>query len=84
MWMDFLTLLIAVALTQYSTIKHLLLISSWERHLSPLKAAVTSRQPLGNSPARIYVGEMGYNCLWYYKTFLAKALAAHGASVGPS
>lgn len=58
------TPVIAVALNQYSTIKHLLLISSWEHHLSPLRAAVTSSRPLGSSPARIYVGEMGYNCVY--------------------
>lgn len=60
----FVSHLIAVALNQYSSIEHPVLISSWECSLPPLRADVTSSRPLDNSPACVYIGETGYNCVY--------------------
>lgn len=81
----FVSHLIAVALNQYSSIEHPVFISSWERSLPPLRAGVTSSRSLDNSPACVYIGETGYNCVYdAIKSFLAKTLAAHDMSLGPS
>lgn len=41
----------------------------------PLRGGMTSSRPLGYSPVRIYVAEMGYNCVYdAIKSFWPKPL----------
>lgn len=71
----FVSHLIAVALDQYSSIKHPVSSSSWECCLPPLRAGVTWSRPLGNSPACVYIGETRYNCVYdAIKSFWPKPL----------
>lgn len=54
-------------------------------HMGMPSPSFTSSCPLGNTPACIYVGEMGYNSVYdAIKSFLAKAPTAHAVSLGLS
>lgn len=71
----FVSHLIAGAPNQYSSIEHPVLIFSWECCLPSQRAAVALSCPLGASPACIYVGETGYNCVYdAIKSFWPKPL----------